>query len=281
MMRLTIRDVRKMKNNGKPIVMLTAYDATSARLAELSHVPMILVGDTLGMVVQGHDSTIPVKLEHMIYHCSIVVRVTKKPLIVGDLPFMTYSISPEQALENAGRLMQDGGVSCVKLEGGEHMATTVKRIVDSGIPVMGHIGLTPQSVNQFGGFRVQGKQLDSARQLIHDARAIQEAGAFSIVLELVPSRLAKLITKILDIPTIGIGAGVHCDGQVQVFHDILALFDDFIPRHTKRYTNIGDMMQSAIGQYRDEVENHQFPTSDNSFSMDDDVIGTLQKEFGI
>lgn len=279
-MRLTIRDVRNMKNKGKPLVMLTAYDATSARMAEISDVPMILVGDTLGMVVQGHDSTIPVKLEHMIYHCSIVVRVTQKPLIVGDLPFMTYSISPEQALENAGRLMQEGGVSCVKLEGGERMAPTVKRIVDSGIPVMGHIGLTPQSVNQFGGFRVQGKQLDSARQLIQDARKIQEAGAFAIVLELVPSRLAKLITEILDIPTIGIGAGIHCDGQVQVFHDILALFDDFIPRHTKRYSNIGDMMRNAINAYRDEVENHEFPTEKNSFSMDDDVIETLQKEFG-
>jgi 3-methyl-2-oxobutanoate hydroxymethyltransferase len=278
-MRLTIRDVRKMKNKGKPLVMLTAYDATSARMAEMSDVPMILVGDTLGMVVQGHHSTIPVKLEHMIYHCSIVVRVTQKPLIVGDLPFMTYSVSPEQALENAGRLMQDSGVSCVKLEGGERMASTIKRIVESGIPVMGHIGLTPQSVNQFGGFRVQGKQLDSARQVIHDAQAIQDAGAFSVVLELVPSRLAKLITEILDIPTIGIGAGVHCDGQVQVFHDILALFDDFIPRHTKRYTNIGDMMRSAIAQYRTEVENHEFPTVENSFTMEGDVIDTLQKEF--
>lgn len=278
-MRLTIRDVRNLKNKGKPLVMLTAYDATSARMAEMSEVPMILVGDTLGMVVQGHDSTIPVTLEHMIYHCSIVVRVTQKPLIVGDLPFMTYSISPEQALENAGRLMQDSGVSCVKLEGGERMASTVKRIVESGIPVMGHIGLTPQSVNQFGGFRVQGKQLDSARQLIRDAQAIQDAGAFSIVLELVPSRLAKLITEILDIPTIGIGAGVHCDGQVQVFHDILALFDDFIPRHTKRYTNIGDMMRSAITEYRTDVEKHEFPTSENSFTMEGDVIDTLQKEF--
>ena len=278
-MRLTIRDIRKMKNQGKPLVMLTAYDATSARMAEMSGVPIILVGDTLGMVVQGHQSTIPVKLEHMIYHCSIVVRVTQKPLIVGDLPFMTYSINPEQALENAGRLMQDGGVSCIKLEGGERMASTVKRIVDAGIPVMGHIGLTPQSVNQFGGFRVQGKQLDSARQLIRDAQAIQDAGAFSVVLELVPSQLAQLITEILDIPTIGIGAGVHCDGQVQVFHDILALFDDFIPRHTKRYTNIGDMIRSAIAQYRTEVENHEFPTAENSFTIDNDVIDMLQEEF--
>jgi 3-methyl-2-oxobutanoate hydroxymethyltransferase len=278
MMRLMIRDVLKMKNEGKPLVMLTAYDATSARLAEKSGVPMLLVGDTLGMVVQGHSSTIPVTLDHMIYHCSIVARVTEKPLIVGDLPFMTYSISPEQALASAGRLMQEGGVNCVKLEGGERMAATVKRIVDSGIPVMGHIGLTPQSVNQFGGFRVQGKQLDSARQLIRDAQMIQEAGAFAIVLELVPSRLAKLITDLLDIPTIGIGAGVHCAGQVQVFHDILALFDDFIPRHTKQYSQIGDAIQSAVTAYRVDVEERTFPTKDNSFTIDDDVIETLQNE---
>jgi 3-methyl-2-oxobutanoate hydroxymethyltransferase len=233
------------------------------------------------MVVQGHDSTIPVKLEHIIYHSSIVVRVTKHPLIVGDMPFMTYSISPEQALENAAKLMQEGGVSCIKLEGGEWIAPTIERIVHSGIPVMGHIGLTPQSVNQFGGFRVQGKQLDSARQLIIDAKAIQDAGAFAIVLELVPTRLAKLITEQLEIPTIGIGAGVHCSGQVQVFHDILALFDDFIPRHTKRYSNIGDMMREAISAYRVDVQNHEFPTSENSFSMDDDVIEALQKEMGV
>lgn len=278
MKRLTIRNIQKMKTDGEPITMLTAYDATSARLAESAEIPMILVGDTLGMVVQGHDSTIPVKLEHMIYHAEIVTRVTTKPFVVGDLPFMTYSISPEQALENSGKLMQQARVSAVKLEGGETMAPTIKRITNAGIPVMAHIGLTPQSVNQFGGFRVQGKQLEPARQLIRDAQAVQAAGAFAVVLELVPARLSALITEILDIPTIGIGAGVGCDGQVQVFHDILALFDDFIPKHTKRYVNLNEMMLTALQQYHAEVREGNFPTEANSFSMPDDIIAALRDE---
>ncbi len=278
MKRLTIRHIQKMKDDKQPITMLTAYDATSARIAEAAGVPMLLVGDTLGMVVQGHDSTIPVKLEHMIYHAEIVTRVTERPFVVGDLPFMTYSISPEQALENSAKLMQEAGVSAVKLEGGENLAPTIKRITAAGIPVMAHIGLTPQSVNQFGGFRVQGKQLDSARQLIRDAEAVQAAGAFAVVLELVPTKLSALITGKLDIPTIGIGAGVDCDGQVQVFHDILALFDDFVPKHTKQYANINAMMHSAIQQYRMEVEQGTFPTADNSFEMSDEVIAELVDE---
>jgi 3-methyl-2-oxobutanoate hydroxymethyltransferase len=278
MKRLTIRDIQKMKDEKHAITMLTAYDVTSAHVAEAADIPMILVGDTLGMVVQGHNSTIPVKLEHMIYHCEIVSRVTKRPLIVGDLPFMTYSISIEQALENAGRLMQESGVSAVKLEGGAAMAPTIKRIVDAGIPVMAHIGLTPQSVNQFGGFRVQGKQLESARQLIRDAEAVQEAGAFAVVLELVPAKLSQLITEGLHIPTIGIGAGAGCDGQVQVFHDILALFDDFVPKHTKRYADIGDAMREAVRLYCSEVVAGDFPTENNAFSMSDEVIATLQDE---
>jgi 3-methyl-2-oxobutanoate hydroxymethyltransferase len=278
MKRLTIRDIQKMKDEHERIVMLTAYDATSARLAEQAGVPMLLVGDTLGMVVQGHDSTIPVTLEHMIYHSEIVTRVTKKPLIVGDLPFMSYQISEEQALLNAGRLMQEAGVSCVKLEGGAAMAHTIKRIVDAGIPVMAHIGLTPQSVNQFGGFRVQGKQLESAGQLVRDAEAVQAAGAFAVVLELVPAPLAEFITERLEIPTIGIGAGVGCDGQVQVFHDILALFNDFVPRHTKRYANIGDMMLTAIQQYQTEVQTQQFPDDDHSFGMNAEVLAALRNE---
>lgn len=278
MKRLTIRDIQKMKNDGQPITMLTAYDATSARLAEEAGIPMLLVGDTLGMVVQGHDSTIPVTLEHMIYHSEIVRRVTQKPLIVGDLPFMTYQVSEEQALQNAGRLMQETGVSCVKLEGGEAMAHTIKRIVDAGIPVMAHIGLTPQSVNQFGGFRVQGKQLESARQLVRDAEAVQQAGAFAVVLELVPAPLAQFITDRLEIPTIGIGAGIGCDGQVQVFHDILALFTDFVPRHTKQYANIGEKILRAIQQYQGEVLEEKFPTEDNSFAMSEDVITALRTE---
>lgn len=278
MKRLTIRNIQKMKENAEPIVMLTAYDATTARIAEQAEIPMILVGDTLGMVVQGHDSTIPVTLQHMIYHCEIVTRVTQRPLVVGDLPFMTYNISAEQALENAGKLMQESGVSAVKLEGGEKIAPTIQRITESGIPVMAHIGLTPQSVNQFGGFRVQGKHLASARQLIRDAQAVQEAGAFAVVLELVPTQLSALITEKISIPTIGIGAGVDCDGQVQVFHDILALFDDFIPKHTKRYANISDMMVKAVQQYRTEVLQRNFPTNENSFTISDEVIAELRDE---
>lgn len=278
MKRLSIRDIQKMKDDNTPIVMLTAYDATSARLAEAAEIPMLLVGDTLGMVVQGYDSTIPVTMEHMIYHCQIVTRVTQRPFIVGDMPFMTYSVSVEQALMNAGRLMQETGVSCVKLEGGEGMAPTIRRIVASGIPVMAHIGLTPQSVNQFGGFRVQGKQLESARQLVRDAQAVQDAGAFAVVLELVPTILAEFITKRLQIPTIGIGAGAGCDGQVQVFHDILALFDDFIPRHTKRFAEIGSQMQNAIITYREEVQARKFPTDEQSFAMSEEVFDALYQE---
>ncbi len=277
-MRITIRDFQKMKKDGQPIVMLTAYDAMSARICEAVGVPAILVGDTLGMVVQGYDSTIPVTLDHIIYHAEIVSRVTTKPLVIGDLPFMTYSISPEQALTNAARLMQEARVSCVKLEGGEFIAPTIERIVKAGIPVMAHIGLTPQSVNRFGGFRVQGRELESARQLIRDALAIQAAGAFCVVLELVPAELAQLITEMLDIPTIGIGAGPHCDGQVQVFHDILALFWDFFPRHTKRYANIGEQMQAAVAQYLDEVQKKVFPTTANSFKMNAEVLKILQEE---
>ncbi|MEL6151432.1 MAG: 3-methyl-2-oxobutanoate hydroxymethyltransferase [Chloroflexota bacterium] len=278
MARLTIRDIQKMRDKGEPITMLTAYDATSARLSEAAGVPMLLVGDTLGMVIQGHDSTIPVTLDQMIYHASIVTRVTQKPLVVGDLPFGTYTISAEQALRSSARMMQEGGVSTVKLEGGEALAPTIERIVNSGIPVMGHIGLTPQSVNGFGGFRVQGRGMDSAKQLIRDAEALQDAGAFAIVLELVPTPLSKAITERIEIPTIGIGAGMHTSGQVQVFHDILGLFADFIPKHTRRYADLGTAMQSAIQQYVDDVEARNFPTDDNSFSMSEDVLAQVLDE---
>ncbi len=277
-MRLTILDIQKMKHQGERIAMMTAYDAISARASEQAGIPMLLVGDTLGMVVQGHSTTIPVKLEHMIYHCEIVSRVTQRPLVVGDMPFMSYSINAEQAMTNAARLMQEGGVHAVKLEGGEVIASTIKRIVDAGIPVMGHIGLTPQSVYQFGGFKVQGRELEQARRLIRDAKAVQAAGAFAIVLELVPQQLAQLITALLDIPTIGIGAGPHCDGQVQVFHDVLALFDAFIPKHTKQYARIGPAIVEAIGQYRAEVMQGQFPTDANSFTMSEEVLAVLKEE---
>lgn len=275
MARTTIRDIQTMKANGEHITMLTAYDATSARLSEAAGVPMLLVGDTLGMVIQGHNSTIPVTLDHMIYHAAIVARVTDKPLVVGDLPFMTYNITAEQALQNSARLMQEGGVSAVKLEGGERMAPTIARVVQAGIPVMAHIGLTPQSVNAVGGFRVQGREVESAKQLLQDAQAVQQAGAFAVVLELVPTPLAKAITEQLEIPTIGIGAGAHTDGQVQVFHDILGLFEEFVPRHTKRYAELGGQMQDAIAAYVRDVESGAFPAEENSFSMRDEVLAEV------
>jgi len=277
-MRLTIRDIRKMKTGNQPIVMLTAYDATSARICEAADIPMLLIGDSMGMVIQGHDSTIPVTMEQIVYHCQIVSRVTSRPLLVGDLPFMSYHVSDEQALQNAARLVQEGRVECVKLEGGESVAPTIQKIVESGIPVMGHIGLTPQGVNQFGGFRVQGRKLESARKLLQDAYAVEKAGAFAMVVELVPSKLAKFITERVSIPTIGIGAGIGCDGQVQVFHDILGIFDDFKPRHAKRYAEVGDMMRNAVEDYKNEVLEETFPAEENSFDIDESVIEALEQE---
>lgn len=277
-MRLTIRDIQKMKSEGKPIAMLTAYDATSAYLSEAAGVPMLLVGDSLGMVVQGNDTTIPVKLDHVIYHAQMVVRSTERALIVGDMPFMTYKVSVEQAMTNCARMMQEAGVSAVKVEGGASIAPTIARLVDAGIPVMAHIGLTPQSVNQFGGFRVQGREEDSARKLLHDAEAIQEAGAFAVVLELVTAPLAKMITEHLHIPTIGIGAGLDCDGQVQVFHDILGLHPSFGPRHAKKYAEVGTTIQNAIEQYVQEVDRRQFPTAANSFTMNEEILAALRRE---
>ncbi len=275
-MRLTIRDIQKMKNGGEPIAMLTAYDATSAFLSEAAGVPMLLVGDSLGMVIQGHESTIPVTLDDIIYHSRLVMRATQKALVVGDLPFMSYKASIEQGMVNAARLMQDGGVSAVKLEGGEYIAPTIDRIVQAGIPVMAHIGLTPQSVNQFGGFRVQGKDKDTAEQILCDAQAIQDAGAFAVVLELVPAPLAREITEQLKIPTIGIGAGPYCSGQVQVFHDILGLHPSFGPRHAKKYADGGQIIQNAIGQYVQEVRSGAFPTAENSSSMSEDILAEIR-----
>jgi 3-methyl-2-oxobutanoate hydroxymethyltransferase len=279
-MRLTIRDIQKMKTKGEPIAMLTAYDATSAYLSEAAGVPMLLVGDSMGMVVQGHNSTIPVTLDHIIYHAGIVVRATERALVVGDMPFMTYKASVEQAMNNAARLMQESGVSAVKVEGGKYIAPTIDRLVEAGIPVMAHIGLTPQSVNQFGGFRVQGKDKDTAEQLLCDAQAVQDAGAFALVLELVPAQLAQEITTRLQIPTIGIGAGPHCSGQVQVFHDILGLFPSFGPRHAKKYAEAGQVIQDAISQYVAEVKDKQFPTADNSSSMSEEILTEIRGRWG-
>ena len=275
-MRVSIRDIQKMKADHEPIVMITAYDATSARLSEAAGVPILLVGDSLGMVIQGHDVPVPVTLDHIVYHAEIVTRVTKTALIVGDMPFMSYNVSVEQALTNAGRLMQASGVGAVKMEGGEYLAETIQRVTQAGIPVMAHIGLQPQSVYKVGGMRVQGRDLDGARQLLRDAHAVEAAGAFAVVVESVPVPLAEMITHQLHIPTIGIGAGPACDGQVQVFHDILGLFEEFQPRHTKHYAELGVAIREAVGSYARDVRAGTFPAAENSFTMKDDVLAALQ-----
>lgn len=275
-MRKTVRDMQKMKADGLPITVVTAYDMSSARLAEAAGVSVLLVGDSLGMVVQGHELPIPVTLEHMIYHCAIVTRVTREALIIGDMPFMSYNISPEQALTNAGRLIQEGGVSAVKMEGGAHLAPTIRRLVEAGIPVMGHIGLQPQSVHQIGGMKAQGRDIDSALHLLEDAHALAAAGVFSMVIEAVPSAVAEKITHSVSVPTIGIGAGPACSGQVQVFHDLLGLYDAYLPRHARRYADAGALIRSALTQYREDVEAGRFPTEEHSFSLKPEVLKALE-----
>jgi len=274
-MRITINQIKEMKQRGEKIPMLTAYDYATAKIVDEAGIPMILVGDSLGMVVLGYESTIPVTVEEMVHHTRAVVRGAKRALVVGDMPFMSYHLSTEQALQNAGRFIQEAGAQAVKLEGGVNVAETVRRIVDCGIPVMGHIGLTPQSINQLGGYRIQGKTPEAANKLLRDARALDEAGAFAVVMETVPAPLAALITREISVPTIGIGAGAGCDGQVQVINDILGSFTDFVPKHAKRYANLNDIMSSAITEYRDEVTSGTFPTEANSFTMDEGVLAGL------
>ena len=272
---VTIRHIAEMKARGEKIPMITAYDYTSARLADEAGIPILLVGDSLGMVMLGHDSTIPVTMDDMVHHVKAVARGVKRSLIVGDLPFMSYQIDTSQALTNAARLVQEGGAHTVKLEGGESVAETIRRIVDAGIPVMGHIGLTPQSVHGFGGYRVRGRNRREAVQLIRDAQAVEQAGAYAVVLELIPTSLARFISQRLTIPTIGIGAGVGCDGQVQVLHDMLGLFTDFVPKHVKRFASLADTIREAFTQYTQEVKESAFPTEEHSFTMDEAVLDEL------
>jgi len=271
-MRATIRDIQDMKRRGEKIPMVTAYDYTSARIVEAAGIQMILVGDSLGQVILGYDSTVPVTMEDMLHHTRAVVRSTSRALVVADLPFMSYQVDRQQAIRNAGRLLQEGGAQAIKLEGGTRMASTVRRIVESGIPVMGHIGLTPQSVNQLSGYRVQGKTSRGAARLLEDALDLEAAGAFAIVLELVPTPLAALITQQLRVPTIGIGAGVRCDGQVQVFHDMMGLTTEFRPRHAKRYTEAASVMEEAVARYAADVKLEAFPTDKESSTMDESLL---------
>jgi len=273
--RVSVTYFQQQKAKSLPIVMLTAYDATTARIAEQAGIQVLLVGDTLGMVVQGHDTTVPVTLDEMLYHTRLVVRGTERAFVIGDLPFMTYNISAAQALANAARFLQQAGAQSVKLEGGRHMAPTIRRLVENGIPVMAHIGLTPQSVHQIGGWRVQGRTKATATRLLDDAKAVEDAGAYAVVLELVPVELAALISQRLQIPTIGIGAGPECDGQVQVWHDILGLFEAFVPKHTHQYAKLGEAMRTAIATYKTEVEQRLFPTDAHAASMDTDLLAEL------
>jgi len=277
-MRVTIGQIKEMKQKGEKIPMLTAYDYATARLIDEVGVPLILVGDSLGMVVLGYESTIPVTMEEMLHHTRAVVKGTKRALVVGDMPFMTYHAKISDALYNAGRFLQEGGAQAVKLEGGEPMAEAVHRVVECGIPVMGHIGLTPQSMHQLGGFKVQGKSPEAAIRLIKDAQALEEAGVFSIVLESIPTPVAKIITQKVGVPTIGIGAGPWCDGQVQVISDLLGLFTDFVPKHAKQYAKLFDTIKKATADYISEVQNGTFPTEKESHAMDESLLAGLEQE---
>jgi len=277
-MRVTITEIKEMKQRKEKIPMLTAYDYVTAKMVDEAGVPLILVGDSLGMVMLGYESTIPVTMEEMIHHTKAVVRGAKQALIVGDMPFMTYHVSVSDALHNAARFIQEGGAQAVKLEGGEVVAEQVRRLVGCGIPVMGHIGVTPQSQHQLGGFKARGKAVEEAKKLLSDARILEEAGAFAIVLECTPAPLSKLITQKLTIPTIGIGAGPDCDGQVQVISDMLGLYTDFVPRHAKQYARLAGEIKTAVEDYISEVKSASFPTMEQSYTMDESLIKQLKAE---
>ncbi|NIQ40285.1 MAG: 3-methyl-2-oxobutanoate hydroxymethyltransferase [Proteobacteria bacterium] len=266
--KVTIPDIVEKKKKGRKTTMLTAYDYPTALLVDRAEIDMILVGDSLGMVVLGYETTVSVTMDEMIHHTKAVVRGTRFALVVGDMPFMSYNTCQKDAIINAGRFIKEGGADAVKLEGGTSMATTVQAIVRAGIPVMGHIGLTPQTISQLGGFRVQGRNAEAARKIIDDAKALEEAGAFSIVLEAVPGGIAGRITKSVSIPTIGIGAGIECDGQVLVYQDMIGLFDRFVPKFVKQYSQVGEVMLSSFKQFKEEVEKEIFPGEEHTFSIE-------------
>ncbi len=263
--KITVRDLKKCHQKGKKIIALTAYDALMARMIDEAGAEIILVGDSLGMVMLGYRNTIPVTLEHCLHHTAAVSRVVKRAFVVGDMPFLTYQTGDDRALRNAGRFLQEAGADAVKLEGGREVVTTVKRLVDSGIPVLGHIGILPQHVPAEGTYRVQGRNPEEAEELLADALALQNAGAFGIVLEGVQLDVAQRITESLEIPTIGIGAGPYCSGQIQVTHDILGLFEEFVPKHTRRYATLAETARKALSTYIRDVEAGEFPGAAESF----------------
>jgi 3-methyl-2-oxobutanoate hydroxymethyltransferase len=278
MARVTPDQIRQMQVRGERIPMLTAYDYATSQILDATGIPMLLVGDSLGMVMLGYDSTLPVTVDDIIRHTQAVVRGTKHALVVADMPFGSFQVDPAQTMRQATRIMKEAGPQAVKVEGGVRTAASVRALTDAGIPVMGHLGMTPQSVNAFGGFRVQGKTEAAARALLRDVTALEEAGVFAIVLELVPAELARLITERSSVPTIGIGAGPYCDGEVQVLHDVLGLFPDFTPRHTKRYAELGTAMRDAVNAYMNEVRDRAFPTDAQSAQIDAAIVDVLRKE---
>ncbi len=274
--KVTTRLIQAMKTRHEPISMLTAYDYPTALAMDQAGIDIILVGDSLGMVELGFESTLPVTMEDMIHHCKAVARGAKYALLVGDMPFMSYQTTPMEAVRNAGRFLQEAGMNAVKLEGGSERAETVRAIVSAGIPVMGHLGLTPQSINKFGGFRPQGRDAEAAYKLVEDAQILQEAGCFSLVLESIPGRLAELVSQRLEIPTLGIGAGVGCDGQVLVTHDLLGLFEKFTPKFVKQYANLAREMRSAFAAYKDDVKAKAFPGPEHTIDMNDEEWQCLE-----
>src|SRR3990172_8466928 len=276
--KFTVRDFRDKKKNGQPITMLTAYDYPTALAVDRAGIDAILVGDSLGMVVLPYPNTLPVTMEDMLHHSRAVFRGASQAMLIGDMPFMSYQVSVQQAVANAGRFLQEAGMDAVKLEGGHHRAEAVRQIVAAGIPVMGHLGLTPQSVNIFGGFRPQARTSSAAKQLIDDAFALEEAGVFSLVLESVPARLAQWISQKLNIPTIGIGAGLGCDGQVLVTHDLLGFFDRFTPKFVKQYASLHSIMAEAFTSFKEDVEKHHFPAEEHSVEMKEEQWQALLKE---
>ncbi len=274
--KVTPVDIQAMKKQGKKITMLTAYDYPMALLEDRAGIDIILVGDSLAMTVLGYENTLPVTMDEMIYHTKAVVRGAKHSLILGDMPFMSYNTSDREAIINAGRFLKEGGADAVKLEGGASVKEIVRAIVKAGIPVMGHIGLTPQTISMLGGFKVQGKDAQAAQKIIDDALSLEEAGAFSVLLEAVPAPIAKMVTERLAVPTIGIGAGIHCDGQVLVVHDMVGLFDRFTPKFAKKYVNLSELILKAIDSYREEVLKGEFPTDQHSFHIDEKELSKIK-----
>ena len=277
MEKISVLDVQKAKQEGRKLVMVTAYDYPLGLLAHEAGVDIVLVGDSLGMVVLGMEGTVAVTMEHMIHHTRAVVRGCKGPMIVGDMPFMSYNTSIHDAIVNAGRLVKEGGCEVIKLEGGVDFAATIEAIVKAGIPVMGHIGLTPQTASALGGFKIQGKDAAAAKQIIDDARALEDAGVFSIILEAVPAPLGKLVAETVRVPVIGIGAGADVDGQVLVIHDVLGLFDRFVPKFVKQYANVRKIMLEALNEYKQEVTEVKFPGPEHGFKMPTEALEQLKK----